>query len=255
MSWTHSSKIAVLGVLLAVSLASAGTAAAITVSADAPEEAEVGEQVTMTTTIEQPFEDAPDQWTLRGDSELDDASWTVTTLEQGRTLETNEYGEATFEQDLDIESGTTEIEITVEGTVPEIQEYSYENVGMEEFTLMSVGRATDGNVNTIQTWDVHRYTQDSKEARQAIDDAEEALSGVSDEEGQSLLEDAKAFYDGQEPQFDRAISNAEDAEQRAEEASSSLPIIPIAVGVVVLIALVAGGLYYRKQQQSGYKLQ
>lgn len=253
MNWTHSSRIAVLGVLLAVSLASAGTAAAITVSADAPDEAEVGEQVSMTVTIEQPFEDAPDQWTLRGETELDDASWTVTTIEQGRTIDTAEYGNATFEQDLDIESGATRVDITVEGAAPEISRYSYDNIEVENATVASIGRATNGNVNDIATWNVHRFTEQSQQARQAISDAEAAAADVSNQELQTTLDDAKAFYGNEE--WQRAISNAEDAERQAEEASSSLPIIPIAGGVVVLIALIAGGLYYRKQQQSGYKLQ
>ncbi len=253
MSWIHSSEAVALGILLAASLVAVGPAVAVTVSGDAPEPTEVGEDVSMTITLEEPFANAPDQWTLRGESELDDASWTVTTIEQGRTIATNEYGSATFEQDLDIENGATVVEITVEGSVPEMTEFNYDNVEAEQFTVASVGRATDGNVNTIQSWEVRRFTQESEEARQAIAEAEEAVAESDSEEAQNLLEDAKAFYANEE--FERAIDNAEQAQETAEQANSSLPLIPIAGAVVLLVVLVAGGLYYRKQQQSGYKLQ
>lgn len=253
MSWIHSSKAVALGILLAASLVAVGPAVAVTVSGDPPDATEVGEDVSMTITLEEPFADAPDQWTLRGESELEDASWTVTTIEQGRTIATNEYGSATFEQDLGIENGATVVEITVEGSVPEMTEFNYDNVEAEQFTVASVGRATDGNVNTIQSWEVRRFTQESEQARQAIAEAEEAVAESDSEEAQNMLDDAKAFYANEE--FDRAIDNAEQAQETAEQASSSLPLLPIAGAVVVVIVLVAGGLYYRKQQQSGYKLQ
>ena len=253
MSWIHSSEAVALGILLAASLVVVGPAVAITVAGDQPDPTEVGEDVSMTITLEEPFADAPDQWTLRGESELDDASWTVTTIEQGRTIDTSEYGSATFEQDLDIENGATVVEITVEGTAPEMTEFNYDNVDAERFTVASIGRATDGNVNTIESWEVRRFTQDSNEARQAIADAEEVVAGSDSEEARNLLGDAKAFYANEE--FDRAIDNAEQAGETAEQASSSLPLLPIAGGAVVLIVVVAGVLYYRKQQQSGYKLQ
>jgi hypothetical protein len=252
MNLTHSSK-AALGVLLAVSLLTAGTAAALTVSADPPEAAEVGQQVSMSITIEQPFEDAPDQWTLRGESGLENPSWTVTTLEQGRNVATNEYGQATFEQNLDIENGATEVQIEVEGTAPEISQYSYDDIEVENVTVATVGRATDGTLNEIQTWDVHRYTEGSREARQAIADAEAAVAEASSQEARGILDDAKAFYSNEE--WERAVSNAQQAQQTAEQASSGLPLVPIAIGVVVVLVLVGGGLYYRKQRQSGYKLQ
>jgi hypothetical protein len=239
MSWIHSSE--------------AVPAVAITISGDPPDATEVGEDVSMTITLEEPFADAPGQWTLRGESDLADASWTVTTIEQGRTIDTNEYGSATFQQDLDIENGATVVEITVEGSAPEMTEFNFDNVEAETFTVASVGRATGGNVNTIESWDVRRFTADSNEARQAIADAEEVVAESNSEEARSLLSDAKAFYANED--FERAIDNAEQAQETAEQATSSLPLIPIAGAVVVLIVVVAGALYYRKQQQSGYKLQ
>ncbi len=253
MSWTHSSEAVALGLLLAVSLVTAGTVTAVTIAGEAPDATEVGEDVSMTITIEEPFADAPDQWTLRGDTELEGASWTVTTLEQGRTLETNEYGSSSFEQDLDIESGTTTIEITVEGAAPEMTEFNYDDVEAEQFTVASMGRATDGNVNVLQSWDIRRFTEDSEEARNAIAEAEEAVAGADSAEAAELLDDAKAFYANEE--FDRAIDNAQQAQETAEQASGGLPLIPIAGGAVVLVVVIAGGLYYRSQQQSDYKLQ
>ncbi len=253
MSWTHSSEAVALGLLVTLSLVVAGTAAAVTISGESPDPTQVGEDVSMTITLEEPFADAPDQWTLRGETELADASWTVTTLEQGRTLQTNDYGSATFEQGLNIENGTTTIEITVEGSAPEMEGFDYDDPSVEQFTVASVGRATGGNVNVLQSWEVRRYTADSQEARQAISEAEGAVEGSGSDEAQNVLEDAKAFYANEE--FERAISNAEQAQETAEQASGGLPLIPIAGGAAVLVLLVVGGLYYRSQQQSDYKLQ
>jgi hypothetical protein len=253
MSWIRSSKGALLGVLLVVSLVAVGTAAAVTVSADAPGEAQVGQDVSMSITIEEPFADAPDQWTLGGDTELENASWTVTTLEQGRTIETNEYGSSSFQQDLNIDSGTTDIEITVEGTAPELTEFNYDDREVEEFNVATISRVTNGNANELQSWDAHRYTEKSKEARQAIAEAEAAVANVSNEDARNLLDDAKAFYSNEE--FDRAISNAGDAQEQAEQAAGGLPLVPIIGVVVVVVLVVAGVLYYRSQQQSDYKLQ
>jgi len=253
MSWIHSSEGVALALLLVVSLAAAGTAAAVTISGESPDATEVGEDVSMTITIEEPFADAPDQWTLRGESELEEASWTVTTLEQGRTVATNDYGSQTFEQELDIENGTTTVEITVEGTVPGMETFNYDNVEAEQFAVASIGRTTGGNVNTLQSWEIRRFTADSNRARQAIAEAEQAVQGSDSQEARNLLNDAKAFYANEE--FDRAVDNAQQAQERAERAESGLPLIPIAAAVVVLVVLVAGGLYYRSQQQSDYKLQ
>ena len=94
---------------------------------------------------------------------------------------------------------------------------------------------------------------DPSTAPSASEMAWRAVEGSGSGEAQNLLEDAKAFYANEE--FERAIENAEQAQETAEQASGGLPLIPIAGGVAVLVLLVVGGLYFRSQQQSDYKLQ
>lgn len=254
MSWIHSSKGIALGVLLAVSLLSVGTAAAISVSAEeVPGETQVGEQVSMTITINEPFRDAPDEWTLGGETELNNASWTVTTLQQGRPIETDQYSGESFQQDLDIDSDTTEVELVVEGTVPELSNFSYEDRSVENYTVASVSRVVEGTNNELETWERHRFTEDSQSARQAIAQAERAVANSSSSDAQSQLNTSKEFY--RLGEFNSAITNANDAEDTAEQAGGGLPLIPIIGAVVVLAAVVGGVFYYRSQQDTGHKLQ
>lgn len=253
MSWIHSSEVLALGLVLAVSLVTAGTVTAVTISGESPDATQVGEEVSMTITIEEPFNDAPEQWTLRGETQVANATWTVETLQQGSSLRTIQHGGQSFEQQLSLDNGTTTVKITVTGKAPEMTEFNYDNVEAEKYTVASIGRASGGSVNTLQEWNVRRYTEKSNEARKAISEAEQAVQAADSQEAQSLLSDAKAFYANEE--FDRAISNAEDAQQTAEKSSGGLPLIPIAGGAVVLVALIGGGLYYRSRQQSDYKLQ
>jgi hypothetical protein len=250
MSWIHSSKGVVLGVLFAVSLATVGTAAAVSISGSPPGASAVGEEVSMNVTIAEPFQDAPEQWTLRGDTGLDNASWTVTTLQQGRTVATNEYGGGSFQQDLSIDSGTTEVEITVVGEVPNLTEFDYDDRAVENYTAVEISRVVEGNANSLQSWEVHRYTDQSRQARQAIAEGEAALANSSSSDAQNALENAKINYGNEE--WESAIENAEDAQDKA---SGGLPLIPI-LGVVVLIAVAVGAVFYlRSQEDSGHKLQ
>lgn len=255
MNWTHSSKGVALGVLLAITVVMAGTAAAISVTGSPPGESQVGEQVSMTITVDQPFADRPDQWTLGGETQLENASWTVTTLEQGRTIATNEYGGESFQQELDIASGTTEIEIDVEGTVPGIENYDYRNPEVEDFTVASVSSVVDGTDSVIESWSVHRYTEASQTAREAIDAAQEAVTDSGSSQAQDTLNTSISLYD--QENFDESADLADQARNTAEESSDSgLPIVPIAIGVVAVVVLVGGGYYYwRSRQQPEYKLQ
>ncbi|MFT4933107.1 MAG: hypothetical protein ACI91T_003012 [Natronomonas sp.] len=258
MSWTHSSKGVVLAVLLAVSLLSVGTAAAISISGDAPTETQVGEQVSMNITIEEPFGEQPNQWTLGGSTELQNATWTVNRLSQGRPVEqgVQQYSGQSFNQDLNFENGATTIEITVEGTVPPFtsEAYSYEQPSAENFGIATISSVVDGTNNELESWTAHRYTEDTRSARNTIDEAAAAVANTSSAEAIETLNTSISLYD--DGNFDQAENLANEARSTAQQASGGLPLIPIIGVVLVLVVVVGGVFYYRSQQQSsGHKLQ
>lgn len=251
MSSTHSSRAAILAALLAISLVAVGTAAAIDIAGDPPGQTQEGETVSMTVTIQDPFAEQPDQWTLQGSSALENASWTVTTLQQGSTVETTEYAGSNFTQDLSIDSGVDEVEIQVSGAVPALNTFDYENKAAENYTVASVARNVDGTANVLKAFTAHRYTAapdgetSSLDARKAIDAAIEANGGTNDKIKQAI----SSYNNGN---FENAVSLANEAESGAGTSQFLL----IGAGVVVILALVGGGYYYwQSRQQSNYKLQ
>jgi tetratricopeptide (TPR) repeat protein len=162
-----------------------------------------------------------------------------------------------------IASPVDKIRLSVEGEVPEVANFSYANE--ETFTALSVAQvpvASDGQLgapSTIESFDVHHYTADSQEAREAIDAAADAIAeaeeaGADTEAAESSLGDAKAFY--RNGDFDQALANAEEAETQAEDALDAkqsseqmTQFIMIGVGVLVVLALAGGGYYWYKQNQ------
>jgi hypothetical protein len=251
MSWIRSSKGVLLAVLLAGSLVAAGTATAYSVSVDAPDDAEVGNEVTLTATIDEPFpdDDSSQEWTLRGTTGLDQANWSVRTSNVGNPdgLAVGSGSEVTTQ--LSAANGTTEVVVEVTGVAPTIDTYSYEN--QANVTGLVVQKRVDGSVQDSTTASLKLYTADSREARNAIQEAEAALGDGASTEAENMLSNAKAFYDS--GQFEKAIQNANDAKSASE---GGLPIIPIVGGIVVLVALVGGVVYYRRSQRgTGHKLQ
>jgi hypothetical protein len=255
MSWTHSSKGVILGVLLAISLMAVGTAAAVSVSGDAPAPAENGTEVSMTATIDEPFADAPDQWTLRGQTELDGATWTIEAYDQrGNVVTRQDTSGANFTQDLNFDNDATRVNVTVTGTVPTLTAFNYEDRAAENYTVMQLNQANGDAID--RTWDAHRFTNDSQTARQAIDDAQAAVDEASGNAGQEDLERAISAYNA--GNFENALSLADSAQSTAEENQDEggLPIALIAGAIVVVLVVVGGALYYRQsQQQDNYKLQ
>ena len=242
MNSIRSSKGVALGVLFVVAFAAVGTAAAVTVSASDPEPAQVGDSVEYTATIEEPFRDAPDQWTLEGETELGNATWTIQVTAQGDPVTTQDYSGQSFSHDLDSASGATEVEVTLSGDVRTIGEFNYEDYAEENFTMMALARGAGAELETITAT---RYTEESQAARQAIDSAIEAVGGRNDK-----IEQAISSYN---------TGNFENAQSLAEEAQSgaqSGQLLLYAVVAVVVLAVVGGAVYYwRQQQDKGYKLQ
>ena len=252
MSWTRSSKSAALVVLLALSLAAVGTAGAISFApGEAPEEARVGETVTTTVVIEDPFVDMPDQWTLQGSTELEQVSWTVTVIQQGDQIDDGEtvYGEQSFEQDLDAANGGDTIEIELTGEVPAVENYTYEP--RETFTLYDFDSMQGSSTSDLNATAVHHYTNDSRDARLAIDNATAAINETGgNSEAESQRQRAISAYDN--GNFGNAESLASDAQEQAESAEQSAQrtqTILMGVGALVVLALIGGGIYYWQSQQ------
>jgi len=257
MSWIRSSKGATLVALLALLLAAAGPAGALTVTDETEfTESRVGTTVSTTVVIEDPFTDQPDEWTLRGSTELENVSWTVTVLDQGNQLNETVYGEQTFEQTLSLDNGGDEIEIALTGDTPAVENYTYDPP--QAYTLWELVAVTGSSESTLNATQVHHYTNDSREARLAVDNATMAINeSGGNAEAQDTLNSSISSYDN--GNFGNAIDLANDAESQAEQVEQSQQqtqtLLYAGVAVLVLV-LVGGGVYYwRSNQGPDTKLQ
>ncbi len=275
MTSNRSSKLTVLAVLLAVSVLLAAPATAVTVAqTDVPQEAEAGSQISASFTLTDLYQDPQwEPWTLEGETELSNVTWTLTFIDpQGNEFHTETYNGQSFSQagiSTNHEQGTvTEIRVEITGDVPAPEQYTYPD--NETFTLATLTQISgdEGAHNEIDTWETHHYTvaeagnpdatpgsKDAREAldgaRNAIDDADEAGSDVSAAE--ETLENAISAYEN--GNFQNAVSLAEDAKDEAESAQQSQQqsqmVLFGGVGLVVVL-LIAGGFWYYRQQQDDY---
>jgi len=255
MSWIRSSKSTALLVLLVVSVAAVGTAAAVTVSStDAPEEAEVGEEITVSMTITDLYEE-DDSWTLNGTTQLGNVSgWTVTKIQPNGNEEviSDQFeGQQSFDVDITSEENLAEVQVEITGNVPAIEQPSYRP--RQTFTAASLSRVRGDNAEEINTVSVHHYTNESRSARNAIADAEEAVNASGSSDAEETLQSAINVYEGEN--YDEATNLAQDAQETAESAQESeetMQLILIGVGVVVVVLLIGGGVYYWRSQQQDY---
>jgi len=254
MSWIRSSKSAALVALLALSLVAVGTAGAISVSpGEVPNESQVGETVTTTVTVEDPFVDMPDEWTLQGSTELTNVSWTVTVRQQGEQVSQETFGEQSFEHPLNASNNGDTVVVELTGDTPAVENYTYEP--RETYTLYDFDTVQGSSTNDLNATSVHHYTNASKSARQAIDEAAAAVNESGT--GQNDLDQAISSYEN--GVFDNAESNAQDAVEAAEQAQQSSQrnqTILMGVGALVVLAIIGGGIYYwRSNQNEPTKLQ
>jgi len=243
MSWTHSSKLLALGVVLALALGTAGVATAVTFDdSEVPDELEVGEQETATVTIEDPFEDQPDTWTLEASSEFEDGTVSIRAETVGGDT-ISESGEGTVSMELSADDGISEVVVEGSGTVPEIDSYNYENPEEENFVAVAVSGGVQNQ------WEVHRYTEGSQNARDRIDQASESVS-----EDNSDLQSAISLYNNGD--FEQSMTEADSIIDSQESQEQSQTMLLFGGAGVVLIALVGGGFYlYSQKKQNTNKLQ
>ncbi|MFB6093871.1 MAG: hypothetical protein ABEJ77_02895 [Halanaeroarchaeum sp.] len=256
MNWSHSSKGALALVLLL--LVAAVPAGAVAISGDAPATVAVGEKKTTTFTITEPF-DEYQQWTLEGHTELTQVSWTITTYDNAdRQVEKKTVSGQSFTYALSADSGVVRVEVKLVGTVPPVTNWSYDppqQIQYARFVQSQPGGSSDviGSAMTARP-----YTQESADARDAIDQAQQAIqraqsAGLSVGAARSDLQDAIAFYDA--GKFQQAVQNAEQAEQKALNALQSKQrnrTLLLAAGAIVVGLAIAGAVYWYRQQGDSY---
>ncbi|SEO26046.1 hypothetical protein SAMN04487948_101393 [Halogranum amylolyticum] len=130
MTKTNSSRCFSLLVACLVLLTTvAAPAAAVSVAeSDVPDEAEVGSQVSATVTLDELYKDPQlEAWTLQGETELTDVTWTVTSYDQtGSKLDQQSADGQNASVDVAAADDVSEVRVKVTGTVPEVENYSYD---------------------------------------------------------------------------------------------------------------------------------
>ncbi|WP_276298969.1 hypothetical protein [Halorussus lipolyticus] len=260
MNSNHCSKLLALLVACTLVVSAAGPAVAMSASASgAPSEAEVGSDVSTSFTITKPFSDY-DSWTLNGSTELTGVTWTVKLYDQGGDkIGQKSYDGQSFDHDLE-KSDAYEVKVQIEGTVPEVTNFTYDpaqKLLLAELTQVRQG----GSSEAIDSWTFRPYTTESADARSAIEDAEAAIedaedSGAGVSEAQSDYEDAISAFDGEN--FELATDLATKAQDKAESSQQSNEqtqmLLYGGVGLLALVVVVGGFLWYRNQQDDYDKL-
>lgn len=253
MNSIRSSKLGGLALCLVLALALTGTAVAFDDSAQGLQaEYQVGSDAAVTYTLSDPFTNVSNQYTLEGETQLTNVSWTVEVYRAGSQISENTYGGQNFSQALDVNNNGDEVRVTLEGTTPAIENYTYEPE--EQFLVANLTRVSGNNPTTFRTDRAHHYTQDSKNTRQAIQSAEQAIEDAGGhQEAESTLANAVSAYENDN--FGLAQDLASEAQTKAEQAKNSAQqtqLILLVVGAVVVIGLLAGGFLYWRSQQDEY---
>jgi len=243
---------------LVLLLAATVPAAAVSITGeDVPEEGQAGTQVSASVTLDELYRNPQsEQWQLSGATELTDVSWTIVFYDQTGSQVTlvEPTGQSFSGIDVQASTGTAEVEVRVTGTVPDVETYSYDPA--QEFLLMELTRGQAGGAsNSIESWQTHHYTQKSASAREAIDQAGAEIerareSGANPSDAQANYDDAIAAYE--DGSFDVATNLANRAASQAQSAQQSQQtqqLLIYAVGGLVVLALVVGGVLYWRSQQ------
>jgi len=252
MSWSRCSKAFVTALL--VLAAAVGPAVAVSTSTEGvPQEAQVGNEVTATYTFTELYTDY-ESWTLRGATNLTSVTWTVTKFDQAdNQISQQSYDGGEFEEAVDISEDTARVEVAIRGTAPAIENFSYDPA--EQFTLARFElRRQGGTQQEITASNVYHYTEESKQARDAIEQAESDIEAAGgDAEAEETLQRAIDAYNSES--FGVAADLANDASSQAQQAQSTQnrnQLILYAVGGLLVVGLLVGGVLYWRSQGDDY---
>ncbi|AWB27564.1 hypothetical protein [Halococcoides cellulosivorans] len=234
--------LALLAVVI-VALSAVGTAAAVTIEeSQGPDEAEVGTEVTIEYEITELYSDST-SWTLNGTTELENVTgWDIEMVKPSGESDTSFVeGSQSFEAEIAGDQNYERVIVSITGTVPAVEEYSYDPA--QTFTAIELTSVTGQNENELYADEIHHYTAESSDARDAIDAAADAGAAGSDFQGAvSSFENAN---------FENAQSLADSARSGAQQGQM---MRNVAIGVVALLVIFAlvGGIYYWRSQQDDY---
>lgn len=227
----------------------AAPAVATTVTESSPtESATVESQVDVTYTLTDLYENTSDDWTLRGETELAEPTWTIATYDnQGNQIGDNRtVTQANFTQA--VEGSTTEVVVRLQGTVERPANFSYEPA--HSLVLADFDRVQGNAVTDIENDTTRPETEDSRAARNAIENASAAIDaarngGASVGGAEDDLASAKEAYDGENFGLAQDLAgDAEDAANSAAQSSEQQDTLLLAGAAVVAIIVLAGGVYW-----------
>lgn len=276
MTSNRSFKLTAIALVLVMVVAAAAPAVAVTVDeSDVPPEAEVGEQISASFHLTELYQEPNwDPWTLQGETELNNVTWTLTYVDAGGSeFDTVSHDGQNFEQpEISADNEIMEVHVEVTGDVPDVEEYTYPDE--EKFLvaeLMQV-RGEEGAHEEIGTWESHHFTvtdetagdatPGSQEVRQALDAAQSEIDAAKDagaepDNAEQSLQSAISSYENGD--FENALSQAERAQGEAEEAREDVEaseqrtqLLMFGGAAVVILALAGGGFWWWRQQQDDY---
>jgi hypothetical protein len=257
MNLTPSSDKGIAIVLLAVVLVAAtGAATAVTMTEDdVPEEKQVGTDVTATVTLTDLYANSS-EWELRAESNLTGTlDWGVSKAQFGNAGTSNENVtgstyETTINRDDDVETVT----ITVTGTVPVKANSTYNYDPRQNISAITVYRVAGGQEEVVGTANVEYYSNASNSAREAIEDAQDAIEEAGgDSEAEDTLEGAISSYNnGNFPNAQRLAEKAKDQAEQTNQSQQTTQLLIYGGLGVAFLAIVVGGVWYWRQQQDTY---
>lgn len=243
MNWSRCSRVA-LAALLVATLAAAPVAAVSVSTENVPSEAEAGATIGTEDAITFTLTDLYskyDSYTLTGQTDLEQAAWTVTKLNnQGDEIAERSSTGQSFSVQVTGEAAS--VQVRLEGEVPSVESFSYEPP--QNVTLAAFAQGQQGSVSTpIESYSLHHYTNDSRDARQAIGSAAEVVDEGG--AGSDLLASARSSFEA--GNFQNAMDLANQAETAAENAQSTQSrnqLLMLGAGALLVLAVVGGVAYY-----------